>query len=130
MAAAKAPRQEFAGFVAERCVDAQHIRLARELSKRMDPLVAGRQVDTRRQMRVVENHFHVEGCGAAGDGKPDSAKADDAECRALVTTDQRRLREIPAFGTMCRTVRRHKLDVPRVSASIRPMAWSATSVVP
>ena len=96
----------------------------------MDPLVAGRQVDTRRQMRVVENHLHVEGCRAARDGKPDSAKADDAECRALVTAHQRRLREMPAFGTIAESVRRHKLDVPRVSASIRPMAWSATSVVP
>ncbi len=44
-----------------------------------DARVSGGEVDAVRQLRIIEQHVHIEGLGAAGRRRADPAKADDAE---------------------------------------------------
>jgi hypothetical protein len=89
--------EQSARLAAERRMHRHHVGPRQQFVERVHPLVTGRQVDAREQVRIVEHYLHVEGGGPARGGEPDTAEPDDTERSVLVPPDQRCLGEMPAL---------------------------------
>ena len=110
-------------------MQADYVARGQQTLQAFNAIDADGDLGAARHIRVVGDDGHAEGLGAESGRDADPPEADHAEDAPAQAPDQRSAGIVEAahrIGDQILMI----ATMPRRSASIKPMAWSATSLVP